>query len=63
MERMMYSKKLEASEKLVKGLSSEFSRWTQNVEDLQKRKLTVIGDTLLAAEFVSYIAPFTANFR
>lgn len=25
--------------------------------------MTIIGDSLLAAEFVSYIGPFTSNFR
>lgn len=33
------------------------------MEYLNQQKFSVIGDTLLAAEFVSYIAPFTANFR
>jgi dynein heavy chain len=62
-ERATYQRKLDASEKLVKGLSGENKRWTQSVEELQVKKLTVIGDTLLAAEFVSYVAPFTSKFR
>lgn len=62
-ERAMYQRKLEASEKLVKGLASENKRWNENVKQLEIQKRTVIGDTLLAAEFVSYIAPFTSNFR
>lgn len=62
-ERATYQRKLDASEKLVKGLSGENKRWSHSVEFLKTQKLTVIGDTLLAAEFVSYIAPFTSNFR
>ena len=30
---------------------------------LTNQKLTCIGDTLLGAEFVSYIGPFTSKFR
>ena len=62
-ERAHFQRKLEAAQKLVMGLSSEYTRWTQNVEVLKTKRLTVIGDTLLAAEFISYIAPFTANYR
>lgn len=62
-ERAMYLRKLEAADKLVSGLASENKRWTLNVQSLNQQKFTVIGDTLLAAEFVSYIGPFTANFR
>lgn len=62
-ERTHFQRKLDAAQKLVSGLSSEYTRWIQNVEVLKTKRLTVIGDTLLAAEFVSYIAPFTANYR
>lgn len=47
----------------MKGLASENKRWTENVAELEKQRLTVIGDSLIAAEFVSYVGPFTANFR
>ena len=62
-ERAHYQRKLESAQKLVQGLASENERWTQNVKVLKAKRLTVIGDTLLAAEFVSYIAPFTSKFR
>ena len=47
----------------MSGLGGENKRWTENVGLLQNQSLTVMGDCLLAAEFVSYIGPFTANFR
>lgn len=62
-EKKGYQDKLERADKLVKGLASENQRWTENVKMLTQQKLTVIGNSLLAAEFVSYIGPFTYNFR
>ena len=62
-ERLKFQEKLERANKLVKGLSSENERWSLNVKSLKNEKLTVIGDTLVAAEFVSYIGPFTSKFR
>lgn len=58
-----YQLRLERADKLVKGLAGENQRWNQNVKTLEQQKLTIIGDSLLAAQFVSYIGPFTANFR
>ena len=55
--------KLDAADKLVTGLAGENKRWLQNVASLEQDKLQCIGDTLLAALFISYIAPFTSNFR
>jgi dynein heavy chain len=62
-ERAHYQRKLEFAQKLVQGLASENERWMQSVKVLEDKRLTVIGDTLLAAEFVSCIAPFTSKFR
>ena len=55
--------KMQNAEELVNGLSSNQTRWASNEKRLQSETLTVIGDSLLAAEFVSYIAPFSAYFR
>ena len=57
-----YQLRLERADKLVKGLTNENLRWSQNVKTLNDQKLTVIGDSLLAAQFVSYIGPFTSEF-
>lgn len=55
--------KLTAAEKLVNGLAGENKRWNENVDYLNKNKLCVIGDSLLASSFVSYIAPFSSKIR
>jgi len=44
-------------------LAGENKRWTQNVKDLGENILSIIGDALLASEFVSYIGAFSANIR
>jgi len=54
---------LNAAERLVKGLAGENKRWGENVKDLQNNKLSVIGNALLAAAFVSYIGAFSAKLR
>lgn len=55
--------KLIAAEKLVNGLSGENKRWGENVQFLQTNIRSVIGDVLLASEFVSYIGAFSAKLR
>ena len=55
--------KMNNAEELVNGLATNQQRWSQTEHRLQGETLTVIGDSLLAAEFVSYIGPFSAYFR
>lgn len=55
--------KMQNAENLVNGMSSNQTRWSAKEQRLQSETLTVIGDSLLAAEFVSYIGPFSASFR
>lgn len=57
------SNKLTAAEKLVNGLAGENKRWTENVEFLKKNVRSVVGDVLLASQFVSYIGAFSAQLR
>lgn len=47
----------------MNGLGDEKIRWTKNVSNFEKEKLTMIGDALVSAAFVSYIGPFNATFR
>jgi dynein heavy chain, axonemal len=54
---------LDLAERLVGGLADENERWGETVKTLNNDKLTMIGDALLSAEFVSYIAPFNSQFR
>jgi dynein heavy chain len=55
--------KLELAERLVGGLADENKRWGQNVKDFKVERTNLIGDSLISAAFVSYIAPFSAMFR
>ena len=55
--------KLELAQRLTNALGSEGSRWRNGIEDLEKRKDLVVGDSLLAAAFISYVGPFTKEFR
>lgn len=54
---------LSLASRLVNGLADEKVRWTTNVANFEKEKLTMIGDALVSAAFVSYIGPFNAIFR
>jgi len=49
--------------RLVHGLHEENLRWKSDVEALGDKMIKLIGDSLLAASFISYIGPFTKNFR
>lgn len=55
--------KLDSANKLVEGLAGENTRWTANVKYLKGNKRNSIGDSLLAAAFVSYIGAFSAKLR
>jgi dynein heavy chain len=55
--------RLSLAERLTNGLSSENERWTATVQQLKKSDVTLPGDVMLAASFVSYIGAFGANFR
>lgn len=54
---------LDLAERLVNGLADENTRWKMNVENFKVEKVTMIGDALISAAFVSYIGPFSYNFR
>ena len=54
---------LDLANRLVNGLADENVRWSKNVITFQQEKLTMIGNTLVSAAFVSYIGPFSFSFR
>lgn len=54
---------LNLANRLVNGLADENVRWNLNVGTLSNERVTMIGDALLSAAFVSYIAPFSYTFR
>eukprot|EP01022_Parablepharisma_sp_SALTPOND_P010884 TRINITY_DN144_c0_g3_i1.p1 TRINITY_DN144_c0_g3~~TRINITY_DN144_c0_g3_i1.p1 ORF type:complete len:4665 (-),score=723.90 TRINITY_DN144_c0_g3_i1:29991-43985(-) len=49
--------------RLINGLADENTRWANNIEELKERLVMLIGDTLLAASFISYIGAFSYEFR
>ena len=54
---------LNLANRLVNGLADERVRWMSNVETYKLERLTMIGNAILAAAFVSYIGPFNSHFR
>ena len=54
---------LSLANRLVNGLADENVRWNKNVGTLGQERVTMIGDALISAAFVSYIGPFSYTFR
>jgi dynein heavy chain len=57
------SSQLSLANRLVNGLADERVRWMANVETFKTERLTMIGNALVSAAFVSYIGPFNSIFR
>jgi dynein heavy chain len=55
--------KLDVANRLVDGLADEKIRWEAKNKTLGNQKMTMIGDAIVSAAFVSYIGPFSADFR
>jgi len=55
--------RLALAERLVNGLSSENARWEAEMNKIHASKESVIGDSLLASAFVSYMGPFDRDER
>lgn len=62
-EAQLCQERLSLAERLVNGLASERERWGQEIDNLRAGENALIGESLLAAGFVSYIGAFNANFR
>ncbi|KAJ4435378.1 hypothetical protein ANN_17992 [Periplaneta americana] len=56
-------RRLIAADKLITGLSSENTRWTQELENLHAERERLIGDCLISASFLSYTGAFSWEFR
>lgn len=54
---------LSLANRLVNGLADERVRWMANVDNFKNERLTMIGNALVSAAFVSYIGPFNSLFR
>nr|XP_056713421.1 dynein axonemal heavy chain 11 [Euleptes europaea] len=57
------NKTIELANRLVKGLESEKVRWSHSIKAFEAQEITVCGDVLLTAAFVSYVGPFTKLYR
>jgi dynein heavy chain len=55
--------KLDLANRLVGGLADENARWKESVKTLSVDALHMIGNALLSSAFVSYIGPFSQEFR
>lgn len=57
------AKRLNLAERLVNGLKDENEQWNAQITLLLEQKTQLIGDTIVAASFVSYAGPFNEAFR
>ena len=56
-------KQLFRAEKLLGGLSSESVRWQASADQLNSDLKNMTGNIMLSSAFVSYLGPFTAEYR
>jgi dynein heavy chain len=54
---------LERADKLVNGLADESQRWIESEAKLGVELINLIGNIMVSAGFVSYVGPFTADYR
>lgn len=55
--------KLQRAEQLVGGLVTEEKRWASEAERLSDGLKNLVGNIMLAAGCISYIGPFTSDYR
>ncbi|GAB0094127.1 Dynein heavy chain [Sergentomyia squamirostris] len=56
-------RRLHTSDRLMIGLKSQLEKWSSDLNKLEVDKSKVAGNCLLSASFLSYIGPFSFNFR
>ena len=49
--------------RLVGGLAAEKVRWGESVERMRKEEVTLAGDVLMTASYLSYVGCFSRNYR
>ena len=57
------AKTIELANRLVGGLASENVRWADSVAKFKEQALTLPGDVLLIAAFISYVGSFSKVYR
>ena len=55
--------KLDLAQRLISALATEGERWAVTVEQMNFNRDLLTGDVLLASAFISYVGPFTKEFR
>ena len=55
--------KLSLAARLIKALSSSNDLWKEGIGKLKESRELLVGDTLVASAFISFIGPFTKAFR
>ncbi|XP_058455827.1 dynein beta chain, ciliary-like isoform X2 [Malaya genurostris] len=54
---------IDLAHRLVNGLASENVRWRESIAQLKSQTVTLPGDVLLIACFISYVGCFTRRYR
>ncbi|XP_070518395.1 dynein beta chain, ciliary [Cardiocondyla obscurior] len=54
---------IDLADRLINGLASENIRWAETVQLLRKSEITLPGNVLLVAAFISYMGCFTKKYR
>lgn len=57
------TKKLQRAQDLISGLGGERVRWSETAKMLQASFKSVTGDVLISSGVVSYLGPFTIDYR
>eukprot|EP00516_Mucochytrium_quahogii_P000925 CAMPEP_0203746968 /NCGR_PEP_ID=MMETSP0098-20131031/2236_1 /ASSEMBLY_ACC=CAM_ASM_000208 /TAXON_ID=96639 /ORGANISM=" , Strain NY0313808BC1" /LENGTH=4160 /DNA_ID=CAMNT_0050635227 /DNA_START=190 /DNA_END=12669 /DNA_ORIENTATION=+ len=55
--------KLDLAQRLITALASENVRWGSNIEEFEEKYASLTGDVLVASAFISYIGPFSKEYR
>ncbi|CAN0070748.1 unnamed protein product [Sphacelaria rigidula] len=58
-----FQDKLERADKLVNGLAGEFVRWQASIGTFESMIERLVGDSLIAAAFLSYAGTFDTVYR
>lgn len=61
--RNLSQDKLERADKLVSGLAGEFVRWQASIGTYEAMIERLVGDSLIAAAFLSYAGTFDTVYR
>lgn len=62
-EKDLMERRLIAADKLIDGLSSENTRWKNDLANLEDYMNKILGNCLMNSSFLAYTAPFSYEFR